>query len=311
MFSKNNKEFLIFLFFLCLSSIFWLLMALNETYDREIAVPVRLKNVPSGVVMTSAETDTVRVTVRDKGYFIISYVYGNAIRGVDIDYATHTKTQDCVKVTAAELQKSIYPQLYGSSQITAVKPDKCEFYYTKGESKVVPVELNGKIQAANNYYLAKVSFSPATVSAYASESIIDDVTVAQTELLSIMNVTDTVTQTVTLKTANGVKYVPSTVTLTVCPDILIEETTEVAVTAVNMPDGKVLRTFPSKVSVSFTVGASMFRSLDMSLFVVEADYDDIASGGSDKCKLYLRSYPEGVHSASLKTEQVDYLIEEQ
>ena len=33
LFTLVNKEFLIFLFFLLLSGIFWLLMTLNETYE--------------------------------------------------------------------------------------------------------------------------------------------------------------------------------------------------------------------------------------------------------------------------------------
>ena len=34
LFSMFNKEFLIFLFFLLLSGAFWLVMTLNETYER-------------------------------------------------------------------------------------------------------------------------------------------------------------------------------------------------------------------------------------------------------------------------------------
>lgn len=42
LFSWMNKEFLIFLFFLVLSGIFWLMMTLNETYEKELPVAVRL-----------------------------------------------------------------------------------------------------------------------------------------------------------------------------------------------------------------------------------------------------------------------------
>ena len=307
---KVNKEFFIFFFFLCLSGVFWLFMALSETYDREIDITVRVTNVPSGVVMTSPEEETVQATVRDKGYFMASYIYGNAIRPIEIDYANHAKTGESLTVTSAELQKALQRQLYGSTEIIALKPDNCKFYYTKGESKEVPVELNGKIQAAGNHYLAKVYFTPGSVSAYASESFIDSVTEAQTELLSVLNVTDTVTQTVSLRTSPGVKFVPATVNLTICTDILIEETVDVPVTAVNVPAGKTLRTFPSKVSVSYTIGASMFRDMDAGQFVVQADYNEIAVNPSEKCRVYLRQMPDNVRGASLTVEQVDYLIEE-
>ena len=53
LFSWLNKEFLVFLFFLLLSGIFWLLMTLNETYEKEYYVAVRLSNVPKNIVLTS------------------------------------------------------------------------------------------------------------------------------------------------------------------------------------------------------------------------------------------------------------------
>ena len=37
LFSRANKEFLLFLFFLAISASFWLLMTLNENYEQEVA----------------------------------------------------------------------------------------------------------------------------------------------------------------------------------------------------------------------------------------------------------------------------------
>ncbi len=39
-FSNTNRDFLVFLFFLGLSGIFWLSLTLNETYEREFSIPV-------------------------------------------------------------------------------------------------------------------------------------------------------------------------------------------------------------------------------------------------------------------------------
>ena len=76
LFRLVNKDFLIFLFFLALSSVFWLLMTLNETYEQEIRIPVSMVNVPDNVVLLSPDTDTVKVTVRDRGLVLLGYVYG-------------------------------------------------------------------------------------------------------------------------------------------------------------------------------------------------------------------------------------------
>ena len=75
LFSWMNREFLVFLFFLILSGAFWLLMSLNETYEKEIEVPVQLVEVPKNVVLISDSTVNVRVAVRDKGFSLLAYLY--------------------------------------------------------------------------------------------------------------------------------------------------------------------------------------------------------------------------------------------
>lgn len=105
--------------------------------------------------------------------------------------------------------------------------------------------------------------------------------------------------------------VPSTVRISVYPDVLTEEAVEVPVTAINMPSGMVLRTFPSRVKVRFTVGASLFRTISPDMFRVVVDYEELIANPSDKCTLQLRSVPGTVSKARLDVNKVDYLLEQQ
>ena len=57
-FSKANKEVLIFVFFLALSGIFWLFITLNETYEKEFAIPISVTGIPKNAVLTSDESAT-------------------------------------------------------------------------------------------------------------------------------------------------------------------------------------------------------------------------------------------------------------
>ena len=82
---------------------------------------------------------------------------------------------------------------------------------------------------------------------------------------------------------------PQKVRMTIYPDILTEESIEVPIVAVNMPTGKMLRTFPSKVKLSFTVGGSRFRNIRPEQFMVVADYNDIANHPSDKMSCQVAS----------------------
>lgn len=312
LFSSLNKEFLIFLFFLLLSGAFWLMMALNETYEEELKVPVRLVGMPRNAVMTDEPADTVKVTVRDKGFTLVTYKYGHWFRPLTFKFATYAnEDQGHGVIPAADIIKQVQSQLYGSSKLLSVKPEKLDFYFTYGASKKVPVRFRGKISTSKSYYLAHTEFSPMMVTAYANKKVLDELKYVEIEPFNYRNLQDTIRRNVRLQKIRGVKLVPSTVRLSVYPDVLTEESIEVPVSAVNMPAGMVLRTFPSRVTVRFTIGASQFRMIRPEQFNVVVDYQTLAENPSDKCTLQLRSVPSSVSKAKLELDKVDYLLEQQ
>ena len=306
-----NKEFLIFLFFLTVSGLFWLVITMTETYEREFSVPLRLVNVPKDVVVTSDVDEMVKVTIRDKGYVLLAYKYGLAYKPVLIDYRHHAQKDEKGTVTASELQKLIYQRLVKSSRITAMKPDRLVYYYTRGKSKTVPLRLNGKVVAGQSYYVSRIEFSPERVEVYARKSLLDSIRYAFTENMLISNLTDTVVKTVALQKIAGAKFVPSEVKVTIYPDILTENSVEVPVTAVNMPEGKILRTFPSRVKVLFVTGVGNVRNVSASQFRVVADYKVISAHPSEKCSISIARMPQGIRNPRLEISEVDYLIETQ
>lgn len=312
LFSSLNKEFLIFLFFLLLSGAFWLMMALNETYEEELKVPVRLVGMPRNAVMTDEPADTVKVTVRDKGFTLVTYKYGRWFRPLTFKFATYAnEDQGHGAIPAADIIKQVQSQLYGSSKLLSVKPEKLDFYFTYGASKKVPIRFRGKISTSKSYYLAHTEFLPMMVTAYANKKVLDELKYVEIEPFNYRNLQDTIHQNVRLQKIRGVKLVPSTVRLSVYPDVLTEESIEVPVSAVNMPAGMVLRTFPSRVTVRFTIGASQFRMIRPEQFNVVVDYQALAENPSDKCTLQLRSVPSSVSKAKLELDKVDYLLEQQ
>ena len=308
LFSGLNKEFLIFLFFLALSGAFWLLMTLNETMEREFKIPMRLSGVPRNAVITGELPDTVRVTVRDKGFTLVTYDFRPLVFRFS-NYADEDEGKGVIPLT--DVQKQVLSQMYGSSKLLQVKPGAFDFYFTYGTSKKVPVVFRGKITTNKSYYLAHTEFYPSMVTVYANKQQLDKLQTVEIEPFNYRNLQDTIRQAVKIRKIRGVKIVPPTVRLSVYPDVLTEEAIEVPITAINMPPGMVLRTFPSKVTVRFTIGASLFRTIKPSLFKVVVDYEELAANPSDKCTLQLRSVPRSVSKASLEIDRVDYLLEQQ
>ena len=309
-FSNANRDFLVFLFFLGLSGIFWLSLTLNDTYEREFSIPVSVVDIPKNAVLTSDEVDTVKMTIRDKGIILVAYQYGDYLKRLRIPFKNYTRNNGSGSVPAAELQKLVYQQLVSSSKITACKPDKLEFFYNYGTNKKVPVRWSGRVIPEELYFISRVDYLPDSVTVYASDEKLDSINMVYTETLNYANFRDTLTISCNLAKIKGVKIVPEKVKINFYTDVLTEENIEgVPIQGINLPDGKALRTFPAKVTVSFVTGVNVFRNLTSDDFTVVADYNEIKRHHSEKCRITLKNVPQGISRARLDVTLVDYLIE--
>ena len=312
LFTKTSKEFLSFLFFLALSGIFWLSLTLNDTYEREFDIPVSVVGVPKNAVLTSDEVDTVRVTIRDKGIILVAYQFSEAVKRIELPFRNYTHNNGTGIIPASEIQKRIYQRLSSTSKITAIKPEKMEFYYNYGSKKQVPVRWSGRIIPEELYFISRVVYEPDSVTIFASDDKLDSISMVYTEQLNYANFRDTLTVNCNLAKLKGVKTVPDHVRIRFYTDVLTEERISgIPIVGVNMPEGKVLRTFPAKTSVSFVAGVSVYRNLKPEDFTVIVDYDEIRRNPSEKCRIYLKNVPSGISRAKLETNMVDYLIESQ
>ena len=311
LFSKTNGEFLIFLLFLAVSGVFWLMMTLNETYEQEVKFPVRYINIPQNAVLTSGESDSIRVNISDKGFSLFPFIYSSELPTIDIDFTKYASSDGTGSVSSADLQRMIEQLLPTSAKITNIKTENYVFYYNNGEKKKVPVRWRGHLNADPHFFIAKTIAVPDSVTIFAPREKLDSIHYIYTRELNYSDIHDTLIVMSELQKLKGVKTVPSSVTIHILTDILTEETIDsIPVIGINMPEGKVLRTFPSRVSVKIVTGMKNYKAIMPSDIRVVADYEQFKDNTSEKCPIRLEHIPEGVSRASLLVNQVDYLIEE-
>lgn len=307
--NSKNREFLIFLFFFFMAGGFWLLQTLNKDYEAEFTIPVRLKDIPNNIVITSEPSSELRFKLKDKGTVLLNYILGREFFPIYLSFHDYRYENNHVKIYSSELEKKILSQLSVSTKIISLKPDTLDYIYSTGKSKKVPVAFCGRIVAGRQYYISDTLYKPDSVLVYAPARILDTITSAQTEKLYLENVSELTTRRVNIKPVKGVKFVPNSVQLTFPVDIYTEKTLEVPLSGINFPADKALRAFPSKVQVTFQVGLSRYRKIKASDFVINVSYEDLLKVGSDKYTVKLKSAPPEVSQIRISPTQVDFLIE--
>lgn len=305
-----NKQFLIFLFFLALSSVFWIFQTLNETYEEDFQVPLELRNVPSNVVITTDLPENLHILLRDKGSQLLAYRYTRQFKPVVVDYNTYSNPSGHVSILGNELQRQIAAQLLPGTQMLGLKPDTLDFYYNFGQFKRVPIRPLGEVRAGRLYSLAKTVYSEDSVTVYASREQLDTITTAYLQPFNLRNLTDTTHVKSNFVKVKGAKFVPAQIGVTFCIDRLVEKTIQVPVQQVNFPASKQLRTFPATVKVTFQVGMGLYRKITSENFVLVVNYEDLLKNKSTYCHLSLKTIPEGVSHVRISPQDVEYVIEE-
>ena len=308
--SKKSREFLIFLFFVFVSFSFWLLQVLNDDYETELSIPVRMKNVPENVVLTSELPSEIKIGVKDRGTVLVNYLWGQTFYPLTIDFSEYSDKGNQVRIPTTSLMKKVSSQLNQSTKLSVIRPDTLEFIYTKGTAKKIPVRLCGEVSAERQYYISDIHCSPDSVQVYAPKAILDTITAAYTYPVEMKEISDTTRQRVSIAPVKGARFIPDYSDVTLMVDVYAEKTVEVPIVGINFPEDKLLRTFPSKAQIVFQVDLSKFMEVDADDFLVVVDYQELMKSKGVKCKVELKTAPQEVKHIRVNPQETDYIIEQ-
>lgn len=308
--TEKCREFLIFLFFVAISFGFWMLQTLDGTFETEFSIPLRLKEVPKDVIITSDLQDEVKVKVEDRGTVLLNYMLGRSFLPISINFSDYENSSSRVVLPYEDLRKRVSSQLNSTTKLLSVYPDSIGFVYSQGQYKKVPVSVSGKITPGIQYYISGIKLSPDSVIVYAPAEVLKTVQTAYTMPLDCENLTESVSLRTSLKRIDGAKYDPSFCDVSVSVDMYSEKTVEVPVVGIGFPANKTLRTFPSKVKVTFKVGLSGYSFVNADDFFIGVKYSDLLKTSKDNIDLVVTTTNPNVSNIRVVPSSVDYLIEE-
>ena len=307
---KQAREAYVFLFFVAVATAFWVIQALQETYETEVAVPIELTDVPEGVVITRPITDTVYARVRERGMTLLSLYFKTQEEQLRMSFKNFDTHRQVGSVVVTNVQKRLAASVANNLTILSVRPDTVSFAYNRGVCCKMPVRVLGGVTTAAQYYIQKMTLSPDSVMVYAPRNVLDTLQAAYFEVDSCGALSRDSHITARRCVTGDVCYVPDTVVANVAVDMYTEKTVRVPVVGVNFPAGKHLRAFPSTVSVTFSVGTKLYNNIKSEDFVLAVPYEELMDRPSDTWHVHFRSLPPGVANPRFSPTEVEYLIEQ-
>lgn len=304
--STGFHNFVLFLAFVAVSSLFWIILSLNDNVTRTFDVDLKIDNVPDSVTFITDPPAIFHVTLRDKGTNILrSGIISNPRVGLNFrDYG-----EDGVfRLTKNEINAVVKGAFGNSAQITSVSLDSLCLRYTTDKGRRVPIVVLADVSAVPGMVISETP-KPLQRSAlvYSYSNVIDTITRVYTQPIVKRNMSSTTEVEVSLQPIPTVKIVPSSVKVLIPVEPLVKKESMATVTSNNVPEGESLLLFPNKVQVVYYVPMSLFNS-DLVPVDVSVDYTDIFRYSGDRLPVRIRSYADYVESPRILTDSVEYTL---
>ncbi|NDV78511.1 YbbR-like domain-containing protein [Dysgonomonas sp. 511] len=304
------KKTLTFLFFLLLSSIFWLMQVYREKFESTINIPIKYVNVPDSIIFDNELVDKITVRIKDDGVTMFRYYFTKRNDSLVIDIRKLIHEQEDPVILSKSMEQLIRNQLFSSSELISYSPSRLAYDYVILREKRLPVIYDGYISLATGYIIdGDLTVNPDSVTVYGSRTALDTIRYVHTVDDTIKEVTSSTKIEVPIKPIKGVKFVPDMVNISVPVDQFNTKEIEVPITIVNLPDNLNIRFFPSSVTIPIIVGLSRYNDITANNFEVKVDYNDIKSLTEPLIPVRITESPDYIEAKVPVPAEVEFVLE--
>lgn len=307
---RINRNFLVFLVFLLISIIFWFMQSIKETTEITINYNLVIEGQPDNLIFTGDMPSEVSVTYTGKGWNAFYFKFmRNDSHDLVINFKDINTKSSRIIIDANMLKRAVLKRKPQGMEFKSTSPSKIEAFYSSGQHKRVPVIFNGHIHTTAGRYHCGTQLYPDSIDIYAPSHLYESIKSVKTENVTFTDLEDTLQTRIALLVPRGAKAIPDSISAQICVDIFTDKTLQVPIYSENVPNNRVMRTFPLKGEVTFLVSATLYDDITANDFLLVVDYNE-AQSTSKRCKLHVRQQPDNIRHLRISPESVEYIIEQ-
>lgn len=230
---------------------------------RNLIVPIEISYQGLSPIIECKDTlpTSIRVELHDVGHRLKVYQQHPPVIHVDISQQVMAE-KGTITLSSELLRTHISNQIQGTTTIQAVLPEQVKCRYVRLHKKTVPIQLQGTFTPASQYQMVgEPQLQDRSVVLYGTYHAISAINEVKTEPLVLSNIQDTVQAIAQLIAPSHIRLSQSAVSVRVVSERFTEQVMTIPLEADNVPEGEVLRLFPSEVEVRLRIGVSHFASL--------------------------------------------------
>ena len=313
---KLDRKFLVFLFFLVLSTMFWFLNELSKDTTTLITYPVKYNNIPGNKVLVKELPDEFNLLVQAPGFSLLKRKMVGRLTPIIFDISDYSynifsdgSASNFFILTSSSLAR--VNQQFGSDlKVLDISPDTLVFEFDERIRKKVPVKINTDVEFGQQYMIGgKITSQPDSVIISGPGVVIDTIEWVKTQSQKFTSVDQDIRKNISLVPIENVDFSTRKVFVKVPVERFTEARFSVPVNVVNIPDTLKLKTFPGSINVTCRVPLNDYDKLTVNLFRAIVDYSVVNGNYSNKIKVRLSSVPEYVTNIQIYPISVEFIVE--
>lgn len=310
---KPGRRFYVFVISLFLASGFWLLNALNKTYNEEIEITLKYINLPEDRAFSPVPYRNIKIELSGDGYGLIQFRDVAEEDTVVIDIAKlHFESygrKERASIPTSMIVNDLKSGLSNNMNVTRINRDTIEIVTERGTSKELKIKPDYSVTLAKGMVLKKPIYAvPEWVNTNGPISVLDVLEELKTDHVYLDDLSEY--QEVEVDLSYNAKLLQpevTTVRLVAEVEALTEGEIEIPIHVENIPEGKRVRLLPQIITLKYSTGLSHYDFITPELFDVVVNYEDVLKNPS-KLPVTIRTYPSYVNVIQYVPERVDYLI---
>ncbi|MBQ1733090.1 MAG: hypothetical protein II037_12855 [Bacteroidales bacterium] len=283
----NNRNFLVFIAFVVLSSFLWFLNYLNKNLTSEITIKYKLKNVPKTINEESSHGGELFVMASGQGYNLLqeSLKTRNLPLSIDLESKAqdnrqllkYASSRGKAYIISSDLKPLLRKKVGEKINIGEIKPDTLFFNLIDVREKKVPIETaNIEHKLLDGQKITRTSIVPDSVTIIGQKSIIDSIDKIGVEKEDLGLIKARKQYNVAIEMPEGVSVSQKIASVSYDIEMYTKATKRIKVKAVNFPTEYTYTLLPEYVTVNYVVPISLYGKVNEYDFSATIDYEKAA-----------------------------------
>lgn len=298
-----------FLICLGIASLLWVVHALNRNYKYTLHVPVTFLNLPSNKLIVGELPEVLDVEIKASGLKLLFISLKKNINEVVIDFNLLKNNAKSQAYSISNGNFNLQNAINFDVDVLKVRPDTLFFSINKGNTKLLPVKANLKINCLPGYsIISKPTITPAYITVTGDSLDLKKMDTVYTYFLNLKDIHQNYTSPVPLKKPfSSINYSVKDVQLSFNVDKLTEATIQIPIQIMNNTGNETIKLLPNFITIKYLVAMKDYETITKDSFKAIVNYQHIKEKNNNLQVEIIRA-PSEVKIIKTEPSTISYLI---